>query len=257
MTPRQAYDHIAGRARRLLRFHDGLVNMRARRMRRDWKASFCRIMHWRQDCNIDRIDSRDALIVLRDGSALTSDDFTREAVDDLLRSALAVGVSALDRYVHERVVRHVITSLRAPDLKPAQEKLTISATLALRMTDELRRAYRAGEGVRPANQLRIALQEALHRRTFQSFREIEEAFELVGITGVAGRLQAAYGVGNIDPIRKQLNNIVQRRHQIVHEGDLVRHQRGGRPRVHPITKRYVHESLDFFDAFVGHLEAIG
>lgn len=99
MTPRQAYDHIAERARRLLRFHDGLVNTRARRMRRDWKTSFCRLMHWPQNCNMDRIDSRDALIVLRDGSALTSDDFTSEAVDDLLRSALAVGVSALDRYV--------------------------------------------------------------------------------------------------------------------------------------------------------------
>jgi hypothetical protein len=225
-------------------------------MRRDWKGGFCHLMHWPQGSQIDRIDSKDALIVLRHGSDLSASDFTSEAVDDLLRASLAVAVSALDRYVHERVVKRVIASLRSRTLRAAQERLRIPATLALRMTEELRRAARAGHGIRPANQLRIALQEALHRRTFQSWREIEEAFELIGIGGLTGRLQAAYGVGNISPVKHQLNNIVQRRHQIVHEGDLIRHQRGGQTRVHPIAKKYVHDSLDCIDAFVGHLDTI-
>ena len=197
-------------------------------MRRDWKSGFCRLMHWPQASQIDRIDSKDALIVLRHGCGLSARDFSSESVDDLLRASLAVGASALDRYVHERVVKRVIASLRSRTLTTAQERLTIPVTLALKMSEELRRAARAGRGIRPANQLRIALQEALHRRTFQSWREIEEAFELVGIRGLTGRLQAGYRVGNISPIKNQLNNIVQRRHQIVHEGDLIRHQRGGR-----------------------------
>ena len=254
MTPKQAYDNISSRARRLLRFHDGLVNTRARGIRSDWKTAFCKLMHWPRQSAIDRIDSRDAMIVLRNGSGLSADDFTSDAVDDLLRSSLAVGVSALDRYVHERVVRQVVTSLRGSKLRSAPEKLSIPAILALRMTDELRRAQRAGEGVRPANQLRIALQEALHRRTFQSWREIEDAFELIGVSGLTASLKTAYGVANLDPIKEQLDTIVQRRHQIVHESDLVRHQRGGQPRVHPITKKNVHDSLDFFDQFVNHLE---
>lgn len=256
MTPRQAFDQINTRARRLLRLHDGLVNTRARGMRKDWKAGFCRLMRWKQAVAIDRIDSKDALIVLRESSGLTAKDFTSEAVDDLLRSALTVGVSAIDRYVHERVVKQVIVSLRRKNLRTAQERLTIPATLALRMTEELRRASRAGQAVRPANQLRIALQEALHRKTFQSWREIGEAFELVGVTGLTRKLQTSYGVSDITPIRSQLNNIVGRRHQIVHEGDLVRHQRGGHTRVHPITRKYVHDSLDFIERLVGHLDSI-
>lgn len=214
-------------------------------------------MRWRQDCGIDRVDSKDALIVLRDGSSLSVDDFTSESVDELLRSALTVAVSAVDRYVHERVVKEVIGALREKQLKPAQEKLAIPAILALRMTEELRRAAKDGRKVRPANQLRLALQEALHKRTFQNWKEIEEAFELIGIGGLTGTLQAKYGVPNIKPVRDQLNSIVRRRHQIVHEGDLVRHQRGGGTRVHPITKKYVHDSINFFDALVGHLETIG
>jgi hypothetical protein len=255
MTPRQAYDHIAVRARRLLRLHDGLVNTRQRKMRRDWKAGFCRLMHWRQDSGIDRVDSKDALIILRHGASLSSSDFSASAVDDLLRAALALGVGALDRYVHERVVKQVIRSLRGRTLRPAQERLAISAPLALRMTEALRKAARDGKRIRPANQFRIALQETLHRRTFQNWREIEEAFELIGISGLAGKLQSAYGVADITPIRSQLNNIAQRRHFIVHEGDLIRHQRGGQTRVHPITRKYVQDSLAFFDTLVAHLEA--
>ena len=105
MTPKQAYDHIAARSRRMLRFHDGLVNTRQRGIRNDWKGAFCKLMHWPQASNIDRVDSKEALIVLRAGASLSKTDFTSESVDDLLRSALAIGIGALDRSdrFHQRV----------------------------------------------------------------------------------------------------------------------------------------------------------
>ncbi len=256
MTARQAFDHISGRARRLLRYHDGLVNVRQRAMRRDWKQSCCKFMHWKKDASIDRVDSKDALLILRDGAGLTRHDFSAAALDDLLRASLALGVSALDRYLHERVVKKIVKSLRSSDLRAIQEKLTIPATLAVRMTEDWKKASRSGRPTRPANQLRISLQDALHLRTFQSWREIEEAFELIGITGIAGTLQAAYALADIKPIKTQLNTLVQRRHRIVHEGDLVRHKRAGHSRVNPIKRKYVADSLDFMDTFVGHLDGI-
>lgn len=256
MTPRQAFDHISRRARRLLRYHDGLVNVRQRAMRTDWKVSCCKFMHWKSDASIDRVDSKDALVILRDGAGLTRHDFSTEALDDLLRASLALGVSALDRYLHERVVKKIVKSLRSSELRSAQEKLTIPATLAVRMTEDWKKASKAQKLIRPANQLRMSLQEALHLRTFQSWREIEEAFELIGVTGITGTLQAAYGIGNIKPIKVQLNALVQRRHRIVHEGDLVRHKRAGHSRVNPVKRKYVADSLDFVDSLVGHLDAI-
>src|SRR5206468_3561911 len=175
--PKQAFDHISGRARRLLRYHDGLVNIRQRAMRQDWKASCCQFMRWPQTAAIDRVDSKDAVVILRDGSGLSTKDFSAEALDDLLRASLALGVSALDRYLHERIVKRIVTCLRSRDLHSTQEKLAIPATLAVRMTEAWSGASQKGKKTRPANQLRISLQEALHTRTFQSWREIEEAFE--------------------------------------------------------------------------------
>ena len=50
-------------------------------------------MRWRQASEIARVDGRDAIIILRDGSELSEEDFSRDALDDLLRSALSLGVS--------------------------------------------------------------------------------------------------------------------------------------------------------------------
>jgi hypothetical protein len=256
MKPREAYDQVAVRARRLLRLHDGLVNIRQRKMRTDWKAAFCRFMRWPQTSAIDRVDSKDALIVLRRNAGLTSDDFSSQSLDDLLRAALALGVSALDRYLHERVVKRIVSALRSVELRPAQEQLSIPAALALRMTEHQRKATKKGKNVRPANQMRNAIQESLPRRPFQNWREIEEAFELVGAAGVTGKLQTEYKLADIRPVRSQLNALVQRRHFIVHEGDLVRHQRGGKTRMHAITRKNVEDSLSFLDGLVAHLDNI-
>jgi len=67
----------------------------------------------------------DALLVLRHGAGLQTSDFSTDALDDLLRASLTLGVSALDRYLHERVVKRVVRSLRESELRPSQEKLSI------------------------------------------------------------------------------------------------------------------------------------
>ena len=256
MTAKDAYDHTTERARRLLRLHDGLINLRRRKIRKDWQESFCRLMRWPLTSKIDRVDSRDALIVLRDGSSLTPHDFSADALDDLLRSALTFGVSALDRYVHERIVKGIIVALKKTSLNRPQEEFSIPAVLALRAADAVRRAGTEGKQARPANELRGRIQELLHLRPFQSWKQIEEAFKLIGIGGLAGKLQAGYGVGDFTPTREQLDGIVDKRNRIVHEGDLVRHKRGGAARTNKVSRKYVEESLDFLDGFVAQLEAV-
>jgi hypothetical protein len=213
-------------------------------------------MHWRKDTNIERIDSRDAVIILRETANLVPDEFTKDSLDDLLRAALTFGVSALDRYVHERVIKGFVSALRAGDLTKQQEDFSIPVTLALRMVEETRKAYRNGETVRPANEIRKYAQEFLHRQPFQNWREINKAFQLIGENNLSGKLQTAYGVGNMQPIKEELNRIARRRNHIVHEGDLARHQRGGEVKAQQIEKRFVSDSLDFLDDFVGKLDAI-
>ncbi len=256
MKPLDAYQDTAARARLFLEYHDGLINTRARGIRKDWKSKFVKLMHWPANSTIERVDSVDAVIVLRSGSKLTTDHFTQACLDDQLRAALTFGVSALDRYVHERVVKGIIPALKKRPLTKQQEEFSLPVTTAIQIAEEAVTARKNGKKIRPANIVRRKVQELLHKRPFQSFREVEYAFALLGIRNLTGQLQAAYGVPDLKAQKAQLGKIAMRRNQIVHEGDLVLHERGGQVKWHPIPRKYVVDSLDFLDQFVTHLEGV-
>ena len=256
MKPLDTYRDTASRARLFLEYHDGLMNTRARRIRSDWKGKFQALMHWPANSPIERVDSSDAVIVLRPGATLTPDHFTQDWLDDQLRAALTFGVSALDRYVHERVVKGIIPALKKQPLTKQQEEFSLPVSTAIQLAEEAVAARKNGANIRPANIVRKKVQELLHKRPFQSFREIEYAFCLLGIKDLSAQLQRAYRVGDLKAQKDQLGKIAMRRNQIVHEGDLIRHERGGQLKWHPISRKYVSESLDFLDQFVTHLEGV-
>jgi hypothetical protein len=177
-------------------------------------------------------------------------------MDDLLRSAHVFSVSALDRYVHERVCKGVIAAYRKGGLSKEQKEFSIPLTLALDLAEAIRVAHKNKKKVRPANEIRKAIQEMLHSRPFQSWRDIEYAFKLIGINGLAGKIQQSKGLSDITPFKKQLGKVVERMHKIVHEGDLPRHARGGYAKKVPIERKFVSNSLDYIDELVQELERI-
>lgn len=256
MNPIDAYNDTAARARVFLLYHDGLMNTRSRSIRKDWKSSFLTLMHWPAGHAIERVDGKDAVVILKDGASLTQDHFSPVHLDDMLRASLTFGVSALDRYVHERVIKGIVTALKSGPLTKQQEEFSIPVTTAIQISEEALTAHKAGKNIRTANIVRKKVQELLHKRPFQSWREIEYAFCLLGVTNLSGQLQAAYVVGDMKPIKNQLNQIAARRNSIVHEGDLVKHERGGAVKMQPIARKYVEDTLDFLDQFVGHLENV-
>lgn len=256
MKPIDAYKDTARRARTFLLYHDGLINIRARRIRADWKSSFVGLMHWPVSSSIERVDGKDAIIILRDGSSLKPTHFSQACLDDLLRASLSFGVSALDRYVHERVVKGIVAALKAGSLTKQQEEFSIPVTTAIQMSEEIAIAKKKGDNIRVANVVRKKIQELLYKRPFQSWREIEYAFNLLGVTNLAGQLQTAFHVSDIKPIKTQIGQIANRRNSIVHEGDLLKHERGGKVRIQPISRKYVDDTLTFLNTFVSHLENV-
>lgn len=260
MTPYEAYTDIRDRARFMLTIYDGLLNTRQRRIREDWKRGFCQLMHWRRGIPIERLDSPDAIIILKEGSRLTAGTFTHDHLDDFLRSALVMAVGALDRYVHERVVRVIIPALQGRDLNREQETLAVPISTVLEISDEMVRLRRENpnQTFRPANVARRKLQEHLHTRPFQSWKEITYAFALIGINGLDGQLQTAYAAANLGSIKREHTSIIVKRNHIVHEGDLVKHQRAGHANIrkNAISRQFVDSSIAHLDTLVQHLETI-
>lgn len=254
MEPYETYLNISSRAKRLLHIHDGLINIRRKGIRKDWKRNFCKIMHWPISSDIERIDSKEAIIVLRAGAKLKREDFEKEIIEDLLRSAITFGVSALDRYVHERVVKNIIAALSGGELSKHQRNLEIPAHLALKSVRKMSKTKGKGKNVRPANDIRNEIQEVLHARPYQGWLQIVNAFKLIGISELKDKIGKYYSSSEKQEIESTLDNIVIRRNYIVHEGDLKRHQRGGNIKMHELSRKEVEDSLNFIDKLVRNLD---
>jgi hypothetical protein len=212
MTSKDAFDNIIARAERLLSLYHAMINTRQRRIRGDWKSGFCDLMHWRQSIPIARVDTRAAVIVLKESAELTPDDFTHDVLDDLLRSALSFAVSALDRYVHERVVRSVVPALRQKTQNRDQRQLEIPASVAVEIVDAIVRERRRNvrSRIRPANIIRQRIQDLLHRKPFQSWKEVTYAFALIGISGIDGKVQASLRLSDMQSFKKDLDRAIKK-----------------------------------------------
>jgi len=240
-TAKETFDAGIARAKYLLRLHRGLIDTRQRKTRRDWASGFKMFMRWPQSSNVHRIDGRDALIVLRDGCELTPADFKSEAMGDLLRAALVMAVSAMDAYFHAKIVRWVVTHSRNPSSHLLKQKITVEDFLsALQRTKKL-------------TALQSAIKRTLSYQSLQDPDKIAEALRLIGVSDFWDRI-AKDGEDKTE-LRTRLKQIVGRRHQIAHEGDLSQSKKA-RNRSRPICQKEVVDAVDFISEVVTRAEII-
>jgi len=98
-----------------------------------------------------------------------------------------------------------------------------------------------------------SIQEQLYQRTFQNPREIGDGFSIIGVkklwTICAKNMEC-----RAEDVKKHLDKIASRRNKIVHEGDLVRHKKGGRPRQAKITPKQVADDIEWLGILVDAFE---
>jgi len=208
-TAKATFDIAMGRAEYLLRLAYGLTNVRHYRIRKDWAAKFRQLMHWPQAHAIERIDSKDAVVVLRDASNLRQEDFSSKALKDLLRASLVMAVSAMDAYFHAKIIQHVVEHSRKkePSNKLLNERILVKYFI------EGRKKTRTNVA------LRAAVEQNLSYQSLQQPDPIREALGLIGISDFWTRVAQRLGKEQRD-LHKELSRIVKRRNQIAHEGDL-------------------------------------
>ena len=82
---------------------------------------------------------------------------------DVLRAALVTAVSALDRYVHDRVTKNIIAAYKSASLNREQEDFNLPLSVAIAVARKAAAAT-GDKQVRAANLIRVELQELLHKR---------------------------------------------------------------------------------------------
>lgn len=137
---------------------------------------------------------------------------------DIRRQAVAMGVAALDTWMH--------WSIRNADMSALSNRLhrlEVPFGDLVRMGENSLDARRRGVQDRPVVRARNVLSEKLLTMTFQTARQWELGFDLLGIKqGINKAGQAMTPAQNHGAIIAQLNALSHRRNKIVHEGDLRR-----------------------------------
>ncbi|GAA3539023.1 hypothetical protein [Nocardioides daeguensis] len=160
---------------------------------------------------IDVLDRADALLTLDSGSGSVLDA-------DLRRQALVMGVAGLDTWMHWKIHRVPLDAL-------SQNLAEIAVPFAnlVEMGERSVEARKQGVRDRPMVRARNALHAQLLRITFQSARDWQRGFNLLGVrsgfTAVGAAMVPSEAKADIE---SRLNQLSHRRNQVVHEGDLMR-----------------------------------
>ena len=248
MRPIDTFNTTIDRVEMLISLNELLCNTRKKRIRADWARNFKQWMKWPRNENIHRIDSNEAIIILREHASVSVDRFCEEDLSELLRAALVTSVSSLDRYIHELVISKIMTELNKnhDDISSELKKMEISLLGAV---EAVKHARKTSEKTRPMTRIKGILQDKLFRYTYQQPKEIEQALNMVGIKSIWSECSAKMGC-KAEDIKKRLSAIINRRNQIVHEGDLIKFRRGGKPTLNTIRLKQTRDDVEWLKNLV-------
>ena len=258
MKPKAVFDVTMQRVDRLLNLYDLLYNRRQRGTRQDWAVKFKNLMHWPSTEKIQRIDGNHALLILREKSPVSLNEFRQDELSEILRAAIVSSVSALDRYCHDELLARVINKMGCSDKKWPAELKKVSLPLSFVKRAVKNAKLRKGKGgrvrTRPMHIVKQGLQEKFHKDlTLQRPEDIATAWSMVGIKSLWSRCGKNMNE-RADEVKDHLNRIIKRRNEIAHEGDIRRVRNSGKIIVNPIDIDGVQSDIKWLRNLVNSME---
>lgn len=132
-----------------------------------------------------------------------------------------MAIAGIDAYMHWLIYSRISELRSEGDLPKSMSRLDVPLTDLAALADATLDGRRREVDTRPWVQVKHAMQKRLLKETLQSFDQVATGFAWAGVEKAWSRVATELGC-SVDDIRTRLNRIVQRRNQIVHEGDIVR-----------------------------------
>lgn len=159
----------------------------------------------------------------------------------VLRAALVFAISSLDAYFHDKI-RYRGASYKIDELPNKLAEFPIK----LQDVSEWKKYT-----TRPGNFIRNVLVRHYSVRPLQKRSDIEDALKLVGINSLWNTIEPNSIMREMALTR--LNELIQRRNHISHEGDRIHTRKGGK-KLRSITPVDVDFAIKLVTAFVLRIE---
>ncbi len=250
ITPIDVFENTIKRALHLVRLYDLLHNKRKREAWKSWKKDVGKFLGWREHEKMKRIDSPNAILLIKDGAEWNFSHFESEYLDEILRSALVTAVSAVDRYLHDIVVNNSLKLLKKSDCPKKLSAMQIPLCDVERIIQKSLASRKvSSNNTRPRTILKDTIREILHKKPFQGVDAIEAALSMAGIEKCWTKLKLEMNMKMVD-IKKRINVITNKRNRIVHEGDIIRGARLRKIKLNEIKSPSTQKDIEWLKSFV-------
>jgi len=172
---------------------------------------------------------------------------------DILRAAVVLSVSALDSYIHDKIVENVVrvvvhcgkkqSGFPGYLLEALKNRLPIDKALAL--------IYRK----RPDQEIQKIIRQHLAERSFQDPGKIASALRYLGLQDLWDPLRRRLRLTSKKKAKEFVVPYVKRRNQIVHEGDVYKSKKY-RHKLRAISRPFAQRSVTDIGKFVRALDVI-
>lgn len=171
------------------------------------------------------------------------------------RLSTVMAVAALDTYMHRLIVERCFAHDELPGGLAA---LSMPFSALLEQADQAKAAARRPpHNTRPRVAVKRQLRDRLLRETFQRYDDVSKALALAGLSGSWRDIASNMSPPTTpDRVKHQLNAIVDRRNQIVHEGDYRRLERPRGSARNQMTFGQAARSIDFVADLIGAIHAV-
>jgi hypothetical protein len=174
---------------------------------------------------------------------------------DLRRSALVIAVSGIDSYMHWLVYRKVSALRREGDLPGALARISIPLAELASLAEAAIQGRQNQIETRPWVQVKHTIQKRLRKETFQTHEQVSNALAMAGVKSAWPRIATLMGISQ-DIIKTRLDGIVNRRNQIVHEGDIVRASRPRNLQYNEVDSDIVAEDIGWIEELLGAIQEV-
>jgi hypothetical protein len=163
------------------------------------------------DSFINNIASVDSLLSIHE-IVIKNFPLLTDQIDELLRAAIVLSVSALDNYLHDFYRTEIVEGfLGTGNFNVKFDKIKIS----IQLINDMNAAFSDAEKRKFLNDEIRKMQKT---ESFQSPKSIQNIFELINIKNIWSKLEKVIGI-KAQTIKDELGLIIERRNKISHESD--------------------------------------
>jgi len=208
-----------------------------------------KIVTWNRSEGLWRARGKDVLILGKLNGNLSHIDFSSENTQILLKSSLVAAMAAVDKILHEALIKHFATLAKSGNLDSMIDfPLSSSYSIALQSRE------RSGKGgkkrKRPGHLFKEEIVDILFEKTFLSQAKLTQVCSMCNLKKVFtefSRKHAAFGAP-LD-IQSAWNAAYRRRNHIAHECDLKRKEKTRKVTQNRFHAPSYRKELEFIRAF--------